>query len=449
MTSFALNTTTTATQTLNGSEYGLLGSSGAILHPNFGIVMNGDNDVVIDGTVQSIIAAINGANASAIELTIGQNGNVLSGGLAITADVSVSSTIVNNGVISSTSNAITLTADNAASGFVAHDIINAGTISSTATGIDNTQSQDGLLEFQNTGVLAGNDLAYHGGNGGDYVDNSGTITGPINFGGGNDRYLGSSGILEGAVFGGSGNDTIIGGAGDDTLDGDGAQDRIHGGLGNDNILGDGGNDTITGGRGDDTLLGGNNNDRVSGGDDNDSIDGGGGSDLLYGNMGDDFIFGGVNAFSDTLYGGSGDDTLDGGDAPDFLYGQAGHDSLIGGSNNDELYGGWGSDTLNGGGGLDELDGGEGDDLLIGGANPDDFNFGRKSGDDTIGDFQDGLDQIDLSALGLAGFGTLTGAGAVSALGGSTLIDLTLVGGEGTILIDGVASGLIGAGDFIF
>ena len=285
---------------------------------------------------------------------------------------------------------------------------------------------------------------------------------------GNDTLMGGSGddklsgfteddLLNGnggsdTLEGGSGTDTLFGGTEDDLMDGGNDNDFMYGGSGNDTINGGFGQDRMQGNMGDDSMFGDIGNDVLAGGVGNDTLDGGGGADTLWGNAGDDLIDGGANAFIDILYGGSGNDTLLGGGGLDTLYGGANDDSLNGGTNNDVLYGDWGNDTLIGGGGLDTLNGGTGDDVLSGGANPDTFVFDRlNSGDDVITDFTNGLDKIDLQSLGLASYAFLTSAGAASSFdsGASTLIDLSMIGGNGTILMDGFAFANLGASDFVF
>ena len=52
--------------------------------------------------------------------------------------------------------------------------------------------------------------------------------------------------------------------------------------------------------------------------------------------------------------------------------------------------------LFGGEGNDKLSGGRGDDQLTGGAGNDVFIFGKNTGSDTIFDFEDNRDKIDIS-----------------------------------------------------
>jgi len=58
----------------------------------------------------------------------------------------------------------------------------------------------------------------------------------------------------------------------------------------------------------------------------------------------------------------------------------------------------GADTLLGEAGQDTLEGGVGDDVLRGGADADVFVFNPGAGVDTIADFEDGVDLLDISAF---------------------------------------------------
>lgn len=116
------------------------------------------------------------------------------------------------------------------------------------------------------------------------------------------------------------------------------------------------------------------------------------------------------------------------------------ENAVGGSERDLLWGNEVNNVLDGGAGDDVLRGFEGDDTLIGGEGSDTFTFAGGDGNDTVADFEDGLDLLDLSATG-ASFGDL----AVSQSGADTLIDF----GTGTILLAGVNAGDIAADDFVF
>jgi len=104
-----------------------------------------------------------------------------------------------------------------------------------------------------------------------------------------------------------------------------------------------------------------------------------------------------------------------------------------------LEGGDGNDILTGGKGKDLLDGGSGDDQLAGGKGKDTFRFGTDFGSDTILDFEDGREKIDLTSSGLTWQGLDIGAQGEDAV-------VTTV--QGVITIKGAAN-LIDQSDFLF
>ncbi|MCB1517006.1 MAG: hypothetical protein KDJ19_05240 [Hyphomicrobiaceae bacterium] len=122
-------------------------------------------------------------------------------------------------------------------------------------------------------------------------------------------------------------------------------------------------------------------------------------DVLLG-YGDDTFKGRSGIVIGTVSGGNGDDTLIGSSVDD--------DDLSGGDNNDTLKGRDGDDTLDGGSGRDHLFAGRGNDELTGGTQRDYFHFGRNQGENTISDYEDGTDRIDLTAFGFASKGDALG-----------------------------------------
>ncbi|SMP19216.1 calcium-binding protein [Shimia sagamensis] len=208
--------------------------------------------------------------------------------------------------------------------------------------------------------------------------------------GGNDTISSEDG--NDTIYGGDGNDKIIAGDGDDKVYGGKGNDYISLGFGNDYVKAGGGRERFDGGFGNDYISYFDSptgvdidldNNSVSGGwSANDTIknfEGASGS-----NRGHDEI--GGNDFSNLLRGNGGNDTL---------YGARGTDQLYGGSGNDELYGGSDNDVLFGGTGKDILDGGDGNDTLTGGTGADVFQFRHWDGNDTITDFKDDADTLEL------------------------------------------------------
>ena len=317
--------------------------------------------------------------------------------------------------------------------------------------------------------------------------------------GGNDFIRGLSG--DDTLSGGEGNDTLVGEAGADILDGgtgidtasyllatSGVSARLWNSAFNtgeaagdtyisiENLIGSnfddvlvgefnqnntlegrGGNDVMRGLSGDDTLIGGNGNDVLVGDAGADVLDGGAGIDTASyssattgvnarlwssaSNTGD--AAGDTYTSIENLIGSNFDDILVGNFNQDnTIDGLGGNDFIRGLSGNDTLNGGSGDDTLNGEAGEDILNGGNGDDILIGGAEADMFVMGVADwGNDTISDFQNGLDLIDLSGTGATDISDLT----ITQNGSDTLIEF----GSNSITLENISSGAIDASDFIF
>ena len=290
-----------------------------------------------------------------------------------------------------------------------------------------------------------------------------------------DRVDGGAG--DDSITGGAGSDILLGGAGDDTVAGGEGRDNLHGGEGDDRLHGGGGHDILYGESGDDTL------------------DGGAGTDVLAGHEGDDELHGGEG--NDELDGGEGADTLDGGSGDDDMYGGAGADTFVFGNahGNDGVYDfvagedkidltglsdvsglhdllitsdedGVTIDLTEFGGGTIFLEGlsagdldaddfifpddwvvdGTGDDGLWGGTGADIFVFRAGHGNDTINDFTDGEDVIDLTAFTeITGFADLS----IAADGAAAVIDLSTQQGGGTIRLENFDVDDLDADDFRF
>jgi Ca2+-binding RTX toxin-like protein len=204
----------------------------------------------------------------------------------------------------------------------------------------------------------------------------------------------------------TGADTIVGAAFNDVYEAVAGADLISGGDGQDILLGGIGDDIIYGNRDTDTLSGGSGSDTIFAGQNNlFNADGFTAIDTVLnpatGNLrqvqvgGTEFVFGGSGA--DVLYGNFGTDDLFGGSGADIIFGGQGDDISDGGSENDLLLGNRGNDFMFGNTGNDTLNGGSGDDTMQGNAGNDVFTFGAGSGTDVIGDFQAGVDVIQVSA----------------------------------------------------
>ncbi len=266
-------------------------------------------------------------------------------------------------------------------------------IFNTIIGTDDAESIGGTIEADSIEGNGGNDTL-RGQDGDDH----------INGGDGNDRG-----------YGGNGDDLVIGGAGNDRLEGNKGNDTLEGGEGNDVLKGHDGDDSIEGGAGKDNILGGAGSDYIDGGDGNDFIRGHGGDDTILGGEGGDVIRAGDGA--DIVYGGAARDKLEGGNGDDFLhtgegddrgFGGAGNDTIIGEEGRDQLHGGDDDDFIDSGAGADNIWGDAGDDTIIGGAGNDEleggsgadvFVFATGHGNDTLSDFEDGVDLFDITGLG--------------------------------------------------
>ncbi|KPF57999.1 hypothetical protein IP88_16630 [alpha proteobacterium AAP81b] len=300
--------------------------------------------------------------------------------------------------------------------------------------------------------------------------------------------------IEGLVLTGSAGNFGVGNDLDNILLGNGGANLLLGGGGADLVVAAGGIDIVYGEAGDDQLFGDAGNDVVVGGSGKDTIDGGTGGDLLYGEDGNDSMIGGEDFVFDQLVGGAGDDILRGdsglGDF-DYLFGDAGNDSVyvdtpfdlvfeaagegtdtvyanivgtgyylyenienlvllgttsfgVGNGLDNRLTGSAAGNYLLGGAGNDTLDGGGGGDVLFGEAGADVFAFFVGGGGDVIGDFAVGSDRISLAAFGIATFAALQAR--FVEVGGTTAINL---GNGDFIVLNGVATAALTAGDFIF
>ncbi|MCH8863210.1 MAG: hypothetical protein IID51_11945 [Proteobacteria bacterium] len=324
-----------------------------------------------------------------------------------------------------------LAGDDVLNGDAGNDFLEGG------TGADSLDGGSGVDTASYAGSAGGVrvDLYYGTGLGGDAEGD--TLTSIENLTGSDfrDTLLGNGGanILTGGggndvLWARGGNDTLIGGAGNDLLAGHGGNDFLDGGAGADNLIGGAGADTLDGGAGSDTAsyAGSAAGVRVdlalgtaSGGDaEGDTLTG------IENLSGSDF--------GDVLLGNGGANILTGGAGNDVLWARGGNDTLFGGDGNDLLAGLAGDDTLIGGAGADRL---------IGGAGADTFVFSGTWGDDTVTDFEDGVDLLDFSGSGL-GFADLT----ISQSASDTLIEDAF---GNSIILEGITATDITADDFLF
>lgn len=123
------------------------------------------------------------------------------------------------------------------------------------------------------------------------------------------------------------------------------------------------------------------------------------------------------------FGSGGDENLGGTGDSDLIAGGGGADAIAGGGGNDFVEGGAGDDNVAGGPGNDRIVGGTGNDILTGDSGFDRFVMQPGGGSDTVTDFEDGIDLLDLT-----GFASLNAKQAVeNALAGSVILTF----GDGT------------------
>ena len=258
-------------------------------------------------------------------------------------------------------------------------------------------------------------------------------------------------------------ENFVAGSGNDIVIGNEAANLVEGRGGDDELLGNGGNDILEGGAGNDMLEGGAGADRLTGGIGEDtasyvSSDAGVVVRLhslaALGGHAEGDTFTGLVTVQDTevpdiehLIGSSHDDTLAGDLRNNTLKGRDGDDTLYGGPDggDDRMYGENGNDSIFGGIGNDTIYGGAGDDVLSGGADDDTFVFAPGGGADTITDFGNGDDKLDLSTFAdIASVDDLF----IEQREGDVVIDLSNQGGESITLQDFVIADL-DASDFFF
>ncbi|MCB9994382.1 MAG: calcium-binding protein [Hyphomicrobiaceae bacterium] len=184
---------------------------------------------------------------------------------------------------------------------------------------------------------------------------------------------------------------------------------------------------------------------------------GAGGVAISGNALDDVVRNSGDIFGDINLGG-GADTFNGrfGRVDGTVSGDAGDDTLIGsqvdddvingGADNDTIKGRAGDDIIGGDAGIDHLYAGKGNDELTGGTERDFFHFGRNQDDNTVTDFEDGIDKLNLAAFG---FRTKSQALSHFFEVGNTHNNKVGFEFKGTfVLINGVDLHDIGAGDVV-
>ena len=117
------------------------------------------------------------------------------------------------------------------------------------------------------------------------------------------------------------------------------------------------------------------------------------------------------------------------------------ENVIGSDDGDIIIGSNADNTLSGEDGDDLLNGGQGDDLLFGGEGSDTFAFEGLFGNDTVGDFEVGVDRLDFSDFGPDFAETLV----VSQDGDDAVLTFS---SDASVRLEGVNSRDFGDDDFI-
>ncbi|MEM9011428.1 MAG: calcium-binding protein [Pseudomonadota bacterium] len=133
----------------------------------------------------------------------------------------------------------------------------------------------------------------------------------------------------------------------------------------------------------------------------------------------------------------GNDTYDGDGGVTFgvVHGLGGDDLLIGGAESDTLSGGAGDDTLEGGGGDDVLSGGLGNDIFV-------FSPTDAPSLDTVTDFEDGVDLLDLTGFGFQDIADLV----LTTVGADVVLEFAT---DNSAVLENTILAALSDADFIF
>ena len=433
MASFNLNSTTTSAQTLVGNEIGILGPNGSIQTLYASAINLGERSGL------SIAGSVISAGGHAVAATgildavinVAPTGSIISTYIPDISVNTISVTFVESFVLNSAgaimSNATAVRASGGADAEA--EVVNSGLIQSTQDAVNLSVGARGTVSFWNGGTIVATDDAVRISTdpfGGAEIVNSGQIEGlrfGLSLGAGVSEILNTGSIVgqQGSIVAdpSSGNAVVLTNQG--TISGDMLATRQ-----DDVVVNRGG--LI---QGDVQMSLGNDMFNTRGGEVIGEVDLNSGDDTYRGSDGADHVLGGSD--DDHLTGYAGDDTLLGDAGFDTLIGNSGHDRLDGGGRNDRLIGGKGDDTMTGGGGSDT------------------FVIRRVgNGDDEVTDFQNGLDRVDISALGVQNFNALKNTfNALSQTTDGVVVDLAAAGGSGSILLVGMTLADTEASDFIF
>lgn len=174
-------------------------------------------------------------------------------------------------------------------------------------------------------------------------------------------------------------------------------DRLYGDGGANSLVGHIGDDFLQGGEGDDTLNGNMDDDMLIGGAGADELDGGAGNDTASYRDSKLGVYVHLSSPTQGGHGLLGDAAFDKLISIENLIGSYHADHLLGDDRDNRIEGSFGADTLEGFAGNDTLIGAQGDDTMTGGKGEDVFIFNADyhTGNDTITDFEEGVDRIEI------------------------------------------------------
>lgn len=404
MTDYIQTGSTTSSYTLNGND-SLIIDGTLTTTDTSAITTTGFNNVIyVAGSVRAFSALAIESEGSQTRITIAETGSVIgldnfsNGALYLRQD-GTGSFVANHGLISGNNGFVMNgTADD-------NDLVNTGTIVGTESNGIAIYTSGATID--NQGAVIGRAAGIFLQDGAHNLINSGTVTGEIGV---------VMNAFAGVDFFNTGMVTGTGGSAIELLYG--ATIRNHGQIIGDILEDDFGDDvTVIHNRG---LIDG-------------KVSLQGGNDRYWGardGVVTEKVLG--QAGNDILRGGRDDDVFDGG------------------SNNDTLRGRRGDDNLTGGKGIDLIIGGRDDDTMTGNGGADIFVFKGETNFDTITDFQDNIDALDLSAFDVTSRAQLLNKDAIKGDGsGGSVINLNKIGGDGKIAIDDMAVNDWTNADFIF
>ena len=483
----------------DGADSLTAASNGALLVGDAGndtLTGGAGNDQLDGGLGDDLIVAgaaldgLDGYNGGAGADTVDYSALGAANGLAVTLNGAVAATVI----VTGGNNDQLLNVENVTGG-AGNDSITGDTLTNTLTGgagNDTLNGAGGDDLFVASGALDGSDSLV-GGLGSDTADYSAlgavnniavtiSATATVIVTGGNNDQL-------------SGVENVTGGAGNDFIKGDANANILTGGLGADALIGGGGADTLDAGAGNDFLYIDHLDTSLNGGAAYDALYvqdatgtnvnvGAAQTEYNYAWLGNDTLDASTASVGVALIGEAGADSLTGSafndyiyfDAADTINAGAGYDALfyyqgtgqalanlnlnvaatnaeyvIGGGGNDALFN-TGSSTavaLIGGAGADTLTGGLGNDYLYGdsgagnlGADVFVVTLGAQT--DTVLDFSNGADRLNVHNTGFTTFAQVQAA--ASASGASTIINF---GGGNTMTLYNFALGNLDASDIIF